>query len=65
MTDVILRSYPKAKVTKTRIPGSTGKLECIVNGKDFAHSKKNGDGYLDAKNCNSFIAKLKKIVEAK
>ncbi len=61
---LIENSYPKAKVTGVKIPGNSGKLEVIINGA-FAHSKKNGQGYLTEENSLAMIQKVKAIVEGK
>lgn len=60
--NLILKAYPKANVTGSRIPGATGCLEVIVNGKK-AHSKLGGDGYLTEKNSLQMMKNLKGIVE--
>lgn len=60
----ILEKYPKAKVTGESIPGRTGCLEIIVNGKDKVFSKLNGDGFLTDEKIPKMLMNLKKIVEA-
>jgi selT/selW/selH-like putative selenoprotein len=59
---LITAAYPQARVTGSRIPGSTGCLEVIINGRK-AHSKSGGDGYLNENNSLAMIQKVKAIVE--
>lgn len=59
---LITAAYPKATVTGARIPGATGCLEVIVDGKK-CHSKDNGDGYLSEDNSLAMMRKIQAIVE--
>ena len=60
--ELITAAYPESRVNSVRIPGNSGKLEIIVNGK-FAHSKIGGDGYLTEANSDKMMQKLQNIVE--
>ena len=58
--NLIVKFYPNAQFDLKKIPGYSGCLEVIVQGK-LVHSKKNGEGY--PKDSKDLMEKVKKAIE--